>query len=373
MNQLPHVSQFLYRLSTYVMTDSESQFPVNFFSFLREFGVLKIDLPATTPPNNISNTLLMELLKAIGRKNLSGGRIYEGHMNAIELIKSFATSSQLTKWSNDITEQKLFGVWNTQGKDGVQIIDQGDGTYKLKGSKIFCSGANYIQRPLITGEWTSSPKKGWQMIILSQENKNLIKCDPEFWHPLGMKGSVSYRMTFNDIVITAEDLLGQPGDYYQQPLFGGGAIRFAAVQLGGAEAIIKEVHKILKLSERTNHPFQQSRFAEMTYLIETGNLWISKAARLADDFLTGDANPGRLVAYANMTRSVIEKICLKVMQLAERSIGSQAFLQPCPLEQLHRDLTTYLRQPAPDAVLTNIGTYAFEQTEIMNLWNLKDE
>lgn len=371
--QLSDISQFLSMLSTYVMTDDENQFPVFFFSFLRDYGALKIDVPSSNPPNNISNPLLLKLLKAIGRKNLSAGRIFEGHLNALQLIKSFANSSQLTKWSHDIAGQKLFGVWNTQGKDGVQIIDQGDGTYKLKGSKTFCSGANYIQRPLITGEWANSPKKGWQMIILSQEKKKLLQYDSEFWHPLGMKGSVSYRVTFTDIVITAEDLLGQPGDYYKQPLFGGGAIRFAAVQLGGAEAILREVHKILKLSERTSYPFQLSRIAEMTYLVETGNLWISKAGRLADEFMTDDSNPGKLVAYANMTRSVIEEICLKVMQLAERSIGSQAFLQPCPLEQLHRDLTTYLRQPAPDAVLTNIGTYAFEQTEIINLWNLKDE
>ena len=371
--QLSDISQFLSKLSTYVMTDAENQFPETFFSFLRDYCALKIDVPSSTPGNNISNTSSLQLLQAIGRKNLSGGRIFEGHLNAVQLIKSFANSSQLTKWSNDISEQKLFGVWNTQGKDGVQIIDQGDGTYKLKGSKIFCSGANHIQRPIITGEWTRSPKEGWQMIILSQENNNLIKYDPEFWHPLGMKASVSYRMTFTDIVVYGEDLLGRPGDYYQQPLFSGGAIRFAAVQLGGAEAIFSEVHKILKLSERSNYPFQQSRIAEMTYLVETGNLWISKAALLADEFLKDDSNPGKLVAYANMTRSVIEDICLKVMQLGERSIGSQAFLQSSPLEQLHRDLTTYLRQPGPDAVLTDIGTYAFEQKEIINLWNLEDE
>ncbi|MDN3550207.1 acyl-CoA dehydrogenase family protein [Mucilaginibacter aquaedulcis] len=373
MMKLSNNAQILSKLSTYVMTDAENQFPEIFFSFLRDNNALKIDIPISKPGNNISNTFLLQLLQAIGRKNLSGGRIFEGHLNAVQLIKSFANSYQLTKWSNDILEQKLFGVWNTQGKDGVQIIDQGDGTYKLKGSKIFCSGANYIQRPIITGEWTGSPKQGWQMILLSQEKKNLIKCDPEFWHPLGMKASVSYRMTFTDMVVYSEDLLGQPGDYYQQPLFSGGAIRFAAVQLGGAEAIFSEVHKILKSSERTNYPFQQSRVAEITYLVETGNLWISKAALLADELSNDDSDPGKLVAYANMTRSVIEDICLRVMQLGERSIGSQAFLQSSPLEQLHRDLTTYLRQPGPDAVLTDVGNYAFKQKEIINLWKLEDE
>lgn len=366
-------TQFYSSLSTYVNHDLEDKFPIKFFEFLIQHDLLNICLPGTLDFEVPLSTSIVDLLKAIGRKNLSGGRIFEGHINAIQLIKSFANPSQTAKWSKDVTEQKLFGVWNTQGKDGAQIVEQSDGIYELTGSKTFCSGADFIERPLVTAEWVNSSRKGWQMIILNDENTKLIKCEPEFWRPLGMKGSVSYRMTFTDIMLTADDLLGQPGDYYKQPVFSGGAIRFAAVQLGGAEAIVSEVHRVLNLSKRTNHPFQQSRMAEMTYLIETGNLWISKAARLADNSMKDDLNAGYIVAYANMTRTVIEDICLKVMQLAEKSIGSQAFLQPCPLEQLHRDLTMYLRQPGPDAALINIGEYVFGQADIINLWNLKDE
>jgi hypothetical protein len=37
------------------MTDVENQFPAFFFSFLRDYGALKIDVPSSTPANNISN------------------------------------------------------------------------------------------------------------------------------------------------------------------------------------------------------------------------------------------------------------------------------------------------------------------------------
>ncbi|TSJ36322.1 acyl-CoA dehydrogenase [Mucilaginibacter corticis] len=363
------MSQFFTSLSAFINSDAEDHFPLKFFTFLRDHDVLKFNLPA----KNIRTILILNLLREVGRKHLSGGRILEGHFNVVQLIKAFASSVQLSRWSEDLAEQKLFGVWNTQGTDGVEITDQGNGTFRLTGCKTFCSGADFIDRPLITAQWTDSPRKGWQMIILSGEKARLVKSDPEFWHPLGMKGSVSYRMNFTGILISGEDLLGQPGDYYRQPLFSGGAIRFAAVQLGGAEAILTEAQRVLKLSNRTGHPFQQSRIAEMTFLVETGRLWLTKAGSLADDSFVNDSGSAKLVAYANMTRTVIERICLKVMQLAEKSIGSQAFMQVSPLEQLHRDLTTYLRQPGPDAVLTSIGAYAFDQTDMINLWNLKDE
>lgn len=55
MMQLSNISQFLFKLSTYEMTDVENQFPAFFFSFLRDYGALKIDVPSSTPANNISN------------------------------------------------------------------------------------------------------------------------------------------------------------------------------------------------------------------------------------------------------------------------------------------------------------------------------
>ena len=360
-------------ISKYTNIDAENQFPVNFFKFLREHYLLKIALPDSLNVEISSISAQLEILKIIGRKNLSGGRIFEGHLNAIQLLNSFAKPGQRLKWYNDIEQQKLFGVWNSQDTNGVRIIDLGKGTFKLAGSKTFCSGASFIQRPLVTGEWVSPNFSGWQMFVLSPEKIKSIQCDPEFWQPLGMKASVSYRMDFTGIEITTDDLLGEPGDYYQQPLFNGGAIRFAAVQLGGAEAILTEVHRTLKQSGRSNHPFQQARMAEIAYLVETGNLWIAKAGSLADNYLHNSLGSDKLVAYADMTRTVIEEICLKVMQLAERSVGSQAFLHSSPLEQLHRDLTIYLRQPGPDAALTNIGAYIFDQPAVLDLWSIQHE
>ena len=360
---------FFTAISAYKNVDPEASFPEHFFGLLREQELLKI----TSEERDLSNRKILEILKVIGRKNLSGGRIYEGHVNAVQLIDLFAQPLQRIRWHDDIAEQKLFGVWNTQVADGVRIIDQGKGVFRLEGSKVFCSGANFVQRPLVTGEWVSPVYKGWQMFVLPTENIKAIKCDADFWCPLGMKGSVSYRMDFTGIEIKPDDLLGQPGDYYKQPFFGGGAVRFAAVQLGGAEAIIAEVHKTLKFSGRINHPFQQARMAEMACLVETGNLWLNKAAGLANEYFLDNKNSDMYVAYANMNRVVIEKICLKVMQLAERSVGSQAFLQTSPLEQLHRDLTTYLRQPAPDATLTDIGSFLFDQNNILNIWSVNYE
>ena len=337
--------------------DHEGCFPEHEFKAMREAGLLTITLPGNTLAFDHNNTSeQLRLLKAVGKASLPVGRIYEGHINALYLIHLFGKPEQQKDWYQDAAmSEKLFGVWNTQDQNGVKIHDLGNGKYRLEGAKTFCSGAHLITRPLVTGELISTNKKGWQMCVIPTEKVKAINADSSFWKPLGMRASASYRMDFTGIEIDESDLLGNPDAYYSQPYFSGGAIRFAAVQLGGAEAMLQETHHFLQGMKRTGDSFQQARIAEISYLTETGNLWINQAGMNWDKWHRNPGSTEKILAYANMTRTVVEDICLRTMQLAERSVGSRGLMRPNALERIHRDLTTYLRQPAPDATLTANG------------------
>jgi alkylation response protein AidB-like acyl-CoA dehydrogenase len=353
-------------------TDHEGAFPEEAFQLLADAGLLAITLPGQPLDADLLNTpRLLHLLKRIGAANLAVGRVYEGHINALLLAHLFGTPDQLRRWQTDARRGALFSVWNTQADDGVRIHALGGGRYALEGHKTFCSGAGWIDRPLITGELLagSAVRKGWQMCIVPTENVYPIPPDDRFWKPLGMRASASFKMDFTGIELDEADLLGQPGDYYRQPYFGGGAIRFAAVQLGGAESLLEATREMLRAMGRTDDVFQQTRLAEMAWRIESGNQWLNTAGMKTDAWQHDPANAAKVVAYANMTRTAIESICLNVMQLAERSVGARGLLRPLPFERILRDLTMYLRQPAPDATLTDIGRYvAGAAVAIDELW-----
>lgn len=351
-------------------TDNEKEFPEDAFSWLANAGLLDVTLPGEPLDSQRPTTdQLLQLLKRIGAANLSVGRVYEGHINALNLIHLYATPEQKMVWYADVSQHKrLFSVWNTQAADGVQIQAIGNGRYRLKGAKTFCSGAGWIHRPLITGELVGTDKKGWQMCIIPTELVNVIPQDDGFWQPLGMRASVSYKLDFTGVELDENDLLGQPDDYYRQPYFGGGAIRFAAVQLGGAEALFNATRAFLTSMNRTDDVFQQTRLAEMAWLIESGNQWIDAAGAKTDAWLVSGEDD-KIVTYANMTRTAIEEICLRIMPLAERSVGARGLMRPLPFERIHRDLTFYLRQPAPDATVVAIGRYVLDnQKEAHDLW-----
>ncbi|RIV18501.1 acyl-CoA dehydrogenase family protein [Fibrisoma montanum] len=352
-------------------SDSEGAFPEEAFGQMAEAGMLGITLPGQPLDFDLPETKnLLQLLKRIGTGNLAVGRVYEGHINALYLIHLFGNQEQKKRYGADVRQhQRLFSVWNTQADDGIRIHALGGGRYVLEGSKTFCSGAGWIQRPLVTGELVGQDRSGWQMCIIPTERVKPIPSDEQFWQPLGMRASASFKLDFTGVELEEQDLLGQPGDYFKQPYFSGGAIRFAAVQLGAAEALLSETRTYLNDLNRVDDPFQKARIGEMTYLIESGNQWLNAAGDKTDVWLTQDDSADKIVAYANMTRTAIEQICLRTMELAERSVGARGLLRPLPFERIHRDLSMYLRQPAPDAALTGIGHYVFHTSSpTHDLW-----
>jgi alkylation response protein AidB-like acyl-CoA dehydrogenase len=345
-------------------TDDARAFPVEAFERIRAAGLLAAPLPRAAGGLGLDGSPatmlpLLLLLKTIGRGDLSVGRLYEGHVNALQLIQTFGTRAQVARWAAHARERGLlFGVWNTEAGDGVQIRPLGHGRYRLAGAKTFASGAGYVARPIVPG---ALPDGGWQMAVVPMDAV-AARIDPSWWNPLGMRASASYKVDFDGVEIGDDDLLGAPGDYHCQPWFAGGAVRFAAVQLGGAEALLAATRDYLRALERAGDPYQRARIGEAAILIESGNLWLRGAAGVVelgpDAGQSGDS--ATRVTYANMTRLAIERICLDVLRLAERSLGARGLLQPHPAERIIRDLTLYLRQPAPDAVLASVGERARE-------------
>lgn len=354
--------------------DEDEGFPVESFRFLARKGFYALPLSSELGGANLGSeagaTLpLLLMLKKIGSLNLAVGRVYEGHVNALQLINEFGTAAQIERFAADARDgHKLFGVWNTEAADGVKIFPDGAGCFRLEGAKTFASGTGYVERPFVN---CAFPDGGWQMCVVPMESVE-TSIDATWWRPLGMRSTRSFRVDFTGVKICRENLIGAPGDYYRQPHFSGGAIRFAAVQLGAAEALFDETRKFLQAQNRTNDSYQRARLGEMAMRVESGNNWLRGAARIFDDYLIDKSAEKieRVLAFAAMTRTAIEQICQDTMLFCERSVGARGLMRPLPFERIIRDLTIYLRQPAPDATLDSIGKFVLENTEpAFDLWN----
>lgn len=336
------------------IADKPRIFPRKAMNLLRDLALLNNYFPDIHPSKNLnaSSQGLLELLFEIGKGDLSVGRIYEGHINALLLIDKFGTLKQKEKYFNYASQGKLFGVWNTeQAEDHLKVVKK-EGNLILKGAKIFCSGALDIHYPIIT----ASTPKGPQMILFSTENETSLKKDWSLWNPCGMRASVSCRIDFSETSISQEQYLGKSGDFYQEPYFSWGAVRFSAIQMGGAQKIVDIVLKELKIRQRTSDPYQKMRLGKMAILMQSAKLWILEADKIEQNKSNLYSSDHRK-NFGNMMRSVSLDICEEIMSLAEKSIGLPGTMKGHPLEKRIRDLRVYLKQAGPDHALAQVGSY----------------
>ena len=303
----------------------------------------------------------LAVLYAVGRGSLPLGRVFEGHVNALELVHRFGDGEQREHFGAAAAAGAVFGVWNTEiPREGVHVRPHAEGGYVLEGAKTFCSGADVLDYAIVPGQrWGADGRAaGWQMCIVAMGPLGPERHDGSFWSPLGMEASASHRVDFTGVRLSADALLGEPNDYHGQPHFSGGAVRFAAVQLGGAHALHDHALALLKAMHRERDPYQAHRVGRMAIALQSGRNWLYRAAGEA---LCPHGDPAGVVDFANMTRTAVLEACNRVLDEAEMAVGARGMLSPKPIQRVYCDLKMYLRQPAPDSALAAVGHHAAER------------
>jgi alkylation response protein AidB-like acyl-CoA dehydrogenase len=281
------------------------------------------------------NTALLQVLRIIGRADLSLGRLFEGHVNALKLFAWYGNECQTREMAEILRQGNMFGVWATEPPPGVTL--QRDGVrWRLNGRKSFATGAGSLAYAVVTAQPDSGPRR---MVIVRADKPS--RTDLSGWRVRGMRATTSGTYDLSGIEPTAPDFLGAAGDYDREPRFTAGAWRFAAVQLGGIEALLIETRAAMSASAR-NDPLQRLKFAKAVEATRTAYLWVREAASRAADELP-DAK-----ALVQMTRGVVERAGLDVMELAARIIGTRSAFEGQRIDKISRDLSLYLRQGGPD-------------------------
>ena len=343
-------------ISRHAMLDSDGAFPDLEVRELHERGLLHAPFPLSMGGNDLGSApsdpaLLAEVLATIGQGSLPLGRLYEGHVNAVKLVRLYGSSDNLALLKIEADDGFLTGVW--MAEDGRSLFLKGEGPKRrLEGCKILASGAGHIRRALVAAKASEGS------LLMLPLVPGLDRADLSGWTPAGMKASATGTVDFTDAAITSREIVGRPGDYMRPPYFRGGAWRVMAVQLGGLFALLESYRDQITGSGRDGDRMQRARFAEAVAAAETARLWVREAARLAE---SPEADPAEIDAYVDLMRGTFERAALLVVEQAQKSLGLKAFMHPNPIERIVRDLTTYLRQPNLDGSSDSAAAFFFHQ------------
>lgn len=285
----------------------------------------------------------IETMIEAGAADLAFGRLFEGHVNALQLIERYASPTQRNVVRQLVSGGARFGVWNSDlPGDPLSVNDD-----KLSGGKNFASGAGFLSHAVVTTD--ANDPELCQMHIVDLISENGPQIDRSWWMPLGMARTESHIVRWDKSYPPASQGVGAPGDYQRQPFFSSGALRYIAVQTGGICQLYERLRNHLVSSERANHPQQQRRLSEAFADAQCAIDMVMSAARRYDE-----ANSD-LVVHISAVR-------LKVLELAEtqitrvqRAVGVAAMMPGHPVNRPLTDLMTYLRQPNPDGASAAVG------------------
>ena len=346
----PHVAAIAARAAA---LDEDAAFPAEDVALLQSLGLPAAPLPAalggqgagTEPAGEAEIT---GLLRVLGQANPSLGRLFEAHVNVLRLVARFGTQVQQAETAAIAQSGQLFGLWVTDAPRHPLRVDHG----VMQGAKGPCSGAGHLRHALVTVAVEDST----HMALITLGGREHVT--PLGTRLLGMRAAANGTIRLDGFPLPPEALLGGPGDYLREPDFSAGAWRTMAVTVGALDALVDAVRTQLRARGHESAPLQQARFGELLIARGTAALWTEHAANAAEG---GTQTAPDVVATVNLARVAMELAAFDAMRHAQRALGLAAMLRPNPAERLLRDIATYLRQPAPDAVLTEAAQHAFAQ------------
>jgi alkylation response protein AidB-like acyl-CoA dehydrogenase len=331
--------------------DPVPRFPQDAIAALRRAGALAWNAqPGTLRPPAAAE---LELVRRVARADGSVGRIFDGHLNAVERL--------LVQAPARLREQELLavragrlraGVWGGHPRPGegppAAVVTVG-GKEVLRGVKTFCSGAGGLDRALVLARDPGGgpPPAVWVDV---REGAH-VEVDRAWYLGHGLRASVSHRVVFHDAPVIAR--FGGPGALGQQPWFARDALRTASTWAGMADAAVEAM-----LAELSGLPGRGAIEGLATGRVLTAqrtiSLWIEAGARAMD-------SRGDLAAVALHARVAIADQCRALLDEAARACGSWPFVRGTALDRCRRDLGVFLLQHRLDPLLAKAGGAALDE------------
>ncbi|WP_176562820.1 acyl-CoA dehydrogenase family protein [Paracoccus liaowanqingii] len=291
---------------------------------------------------------LLDALSRMGRANLSAGRIFEGHVNAVKLL-------YLHDGPRDAVRQGLLhGIWGADGPDPARLEG---GT--LHGQKLFASGADVLDRMIVTAR----SDRGLHLLMFRRDQL-AGRLFPGEWQVSGMKATASGRCDLEGLALADAVQLGPPDAYMTEPHFHGGVWRYAAVQLGAMRALTAMTADQLTARGQQDAPLQAMRLHRMITGCETVRLWLAQAACRIE---RADALPADAEA-AILARLVTADQAVALLAEMDQALGAASFATAHPADRVRRDLSLYLRQAGPDALALASVTRILADPELRARW-----
>lgn len=324
--------------------DIKGEFPWDLIKRMAELELLALYVPKEYGGAGLDVLSYAIAIDEIGRVCGSTGIFLAAHSSlGVYPIYVAGSEEQKQKYLIPLARGEKIGSFglteSNAGSDavGTQTIAKlvGD-EYVINGSKRFITSGEVADIIVFTA--TKDPSMGYSGIsafIVEKGTPGFSAGKKE--DKLGLRGSITSELIFEDCKIPKENLLGEEGEGFKvfMATLDGGRISIGALALGIAQGALDASVKFVKENKKSGKPLKKSQFiqsmiAEMATEIEAARLLIYQAAMLKDNDMpyTKEAAMGKY--YASL-------IGMKATDIAITIHGMLGLTKEYPVERFMRD------------------------------------
>ncbi|QQZ09238.1 acyl-CoA dehydrogenase [Heyndrickxia vini] len=331
-------------IAPFIEKMEEGEFPRSILRKMADLGLMGITVPEKYGGSEMDFTSYIIAIHELSRVSATIGVILSVHTSVgTNPILYFGTEEQKQKYLPKLATGEYLGAFcltePSAGSDAGNLksraIKKGD-HYIINGSKVFITNGGEADTYIVFAVTDpTAGKDGISAFIVEKNTAGLIIGKDE--HKMGLHGSRTVQLTFDDMAVPVENLLGKEGEGNKIALanLNIGRIGIAAQSLGIAEAALEKSIAYAKERFQFGKPIasQQGvgfKLADMATNVEAAKLLVYRSANLQSLGLPCKTE-------ASMAKLFASRTAVETTTEAIQIFGGYGYTKDYPVERYFRD------------------------------------
>ena len=341
-NMVKHFAEA--EIAPFIERMEQGEFPRPILEKMGELGLMGITIPEAYGGAGMDFTSYIIAINELSRVSATVGVILSVHTSVgTNPILYFGNDTQKEKYLPKLANGEYLAAFGltepSSGSDASSLktrANKQDDNYILNGSKMFITNGGEADVYIVFAKTNSElGTKGISAFIVEKGTEGLIIGKDE--RKMGMHGSRTVELSFENMRVPAENLLSAEGEGFKIAManLDVGRIGIAAQSLGIAEAALQAATNYAKERVQFGKPItaQQGigfKLADMATKVEAARLLLYQAASLRTQGLPCSKE-------ASMAKLFASKTAMRVAIDAVQVFGGYGYTEDYPVERYFRD------------------------------------
>ncbi|MEL3960121.1 acyl-CoA dehydrogenase [Lysinibacillus endophyticus] len=331
-------------IASFVEKMEEGEFPREILKKMGELGLMGMTTPESLGGAGMDFTSYIIAINEISKISATVGVILSVHTSVgTNPILYFGTEEQKQKYVPKLASGEYLGAFcltePEAGSDAGALKTRAvkkDDHYVLNGSKVFITNGGEADVYIVfASTFPEKGSKGISAFIVEKNTPGLVIGKNE--HKMGLHGSKTVQLTFENMKVPVENLLGTEDAGFKIALanLNAGRIGIAAQALGIAEAALNAATKYAKERVQFGKPIVANqgvgfKLADMATSVEAARLLVYRAADMQSRGIP-------ITKEASMAKLFASRTAVEVSTEAVQIFGGYGYTKDYPVERYFRD------------------------------------